>query len=78
MEGTLSRVRPEQVGQFTMTVASAEPSPEATERWRRRPELLGSWLIAEWRREQGTVGEKVRDDQRRPDEVGDIRRYDLN
>jgi hypothetical protein len=43
--------RPERVGQFEMTVAIAEPSPEVAPRWARRAETLAAWLLSEWLRE---------------------------
>jgi hypothetical protein len=44
--------RPERVGQFEMTVAITEPSPEAAPRWSRRAETLAGWLMSEWQRER--------------------------
>ena len=40
------------VGRFDMSVACAELSPEAAERWARRAEVLARWLMAEWERER--------------------------
>ena len=45
----------EMVTHMAMAIASAEPSPEAEERWARRAEVLAAWLAAAWRREQDQV-----------------------
>ena len=34
-----------------MTIAPAELSPEAAQRWAQRAETLAQWLLAMWRRE---------------------------
>ncbi len=38
------------VSGFALTVAAAEPSPEAEARWAQRHEILANWLLAEWQR----------------------------
>ena len=40
----------ETAGGFVLTVATAEPSPEAEAHWAQRPEVLANWLISEWQR----------------------------
>jgi len=48
----------DRVGRFDMALACAELSPEATERWAQRVEVLARWLLAAWERErQGGGGE---------------------
>lgn len=41
----------EHVGQFEFKVEVAEATPEASERWNRRAEVLAAWLLDEWRRQ---------------------------
>ena len=43
----------ERVGRFTMTVVRTEPTQESEERWSRRADALGRWLLAEWGRRHG-------------------------
>ncbi len=78
MEDTLSRVRPERVGQFTMTITLAQPSPDAEQRWARRSEILAGWLISEWHRNQAQNDGTIIDGGGRSNEAGDIRRHELN
>ncbi len=38
------------VSGFALTVATADPSPEAEARWAQRAEILANWLTGEWHR----------------------------
>lgn len=49
----------ETVARIAMTIVSAEPTPEAEERWARRAEILAAWLVAAWRLEQARLEESV-------------------
>ena len=42
----------EQVGSVEMTVTVAQRSPEATERWNQRADILAQWLATEWQHHQ--------------------------
>lgn len=48
----------ERVGNIELRVVVGEHTPEFEERWSRRAEVIASWLLAEWRREQAQ-GRKV-------------------
>lgn len=41
--------------QFTMGIASAEPSRESAERWAQRANILAKWLFEKWQSDQCAV-----------------------
>jgi hypothetical protein len=48
----------ERVGQYEMRIRIGERNAESDARWQRRSDVLASWLLNEWKRQQRQNAER--------------------
>ncbi|HPD31092.1 MAG TPA: hypothetical protein PLL20_13940 [Phycisphaerae bacterium] len=48
----------DRVGDFEMRVVTGERTSESEERWSRRSEMIATWLLDEWKRQQREIAQR--------------------
>lgn len=55
---TAEDVAVDRVGQYEMRIRFGERNAESDARWQRRSDVLASWLLSEWKRQQRQNAER--------------------
>jgi len=58
MIAVLSNEKMERVGQFDMRIRFEDCTDESDARWRRRGDVLATWLMERWHQEQAKMAER--------------------
>jgi len=48
----------ERVGKYEMQVRFGDRTPESEARWQRRADVLATWLLEQWKRQQRELAER--------------------